>query len=341
MNINKIRYIFENTNNSQKEIPIWLMRQAGRYLPEYRAVRENFKNFMDFCYNPESAALVTLQPIKRFNFDAAIIFSDILVIPDSLGQEVNFIEAKGPILQEFSSAFIENPTNLNKLKFVYEAIELTRSKLDKTKSLIGFSGAPFTLACYMTKAHSKDFESTKQFLYGNFDLFKSLIDRLTVEVKSHLSNQIEAGCDIIKVFDSWSGLLHGEFYEEFVIKPNKEIIKFIKETYPKVYTICFPRNSSLNYSKFAHNVKPHCLAIDQNIDRTWINENINQEIAIQGNLDPLLLTTTSPFLETEINDILTSFKKRKFIFNLGHGITPQARIDQVEKMIKLVKSPKS
>lgn len=335
MYINKFKLLFESKSD---EVPIWLMRQAGRYLPEYLEVRNKHPSFLDFCYNPDDAMKVTLQPIDRFDFDAAIIFSDILVIPDSLGQKVIFTKGNGPVLEKFDEKYIENEIDHKNLKKIYEAISLTRKNLAEHKPLIGFSGAPFTLACYMTNySKSHEYVDTKKYLYSNFNIFSKLINKLVKEVEGHLQNQINAGCNIVKIFDSWAGILHGEFYEEFVIKPVKQIVSKIKTNNPQIKIITYAGNSGVNYKKYAEMVRPDILAINQYIDRKWALDNIPEEIIIQGNLDPLLLTIDSEFLEKEVLAILNDFKLRKLVFNLGHGITPEAKIENVYKMINIIR----
>jgi uroporphyrinogen decarboxylase len=327
----------------QKIPPIWIMRQAGRYLPEYLKIRSKAKNFLDFCYNPKLASEATLQPINRFNFDAAIIFSDILVIPDALGVKVDFIKDKGPILGDFEIKKLNQKNISKKLNPVFEAIEITKSKLSKNKTLIGFSGSPWTLACYMIeKESSKNFEKIKKAAIKDKD-FIDLIEILTNSVIEYLSLQIEAGVDVIKLFDSWAGIVPANKFEEFIINPNKKIVSALRKKYPKVPIICFPKGSGQNYYQFSQKVKPDVLAIDQNVDIFWAKERLQNELnqTIQGNLDNFLLAFGSKFeIEKEVKKIIENFSKKPFIFNLGHGILPQTPIENVEFLLKIIRKEK-
>ncbi len=331
-------------NKNYKNPPIWIMRQAGRYLPEYLEIRSKIDNFLDLCYNPKLASEVTLQPIKRFNFDAAIIFSDILTVVDAIGIKVEFLKSHGPKISNFNPEFDLSKLKLNNIKNhlqpVFEAISLTKSKLPNDKSLIGFSGAPWTLASYIIEGGgSKNFEKTRKFAIKNQLLFKELIDILTKSIIEYLFYQIEAGADIIKIFDSWAGILPEFEFLEWVIKPNKEIVNNIKEKYPNIPIICFARNSGTMLTDFAENVNCQGLAIDQNFSRKWIIDNIqnNSNKVIQGNLDNYLLAFGSQEnIKKEVDDILEKFNKKPFIFNLGHGILPETPIKNVEFLMKLI-----
>ncbi|MBN8828345.1 MAG: uroporphyrinogen decarboxylase [Sphingobacteriia bacterium] len=319
--------------------PIWLMRQAGRYLPEYKEVRKNFKNFLEFCYNVEAVKTVTKQPLERFNFDAAIIFSDILVIPDALGQKVSFQEKIGPILGKISKNITSKELDYRKLNQVYTSINELSKELGKNKALFGFCGAPFTLSCYMFEGKtSKNFENIKQLIYTKDKFYIDVINKLTFECATHLINQIKNGCNIVQIFDSWAGILHGEFYEEYIIEPTKKIVKIVKESFPNVPIIGFPRNSGNNYINYAKNTGVDGISIDQNICIKWANENLPSNILLQGNLDPSLLSCENEYLEKEILNILNTVKNRKFIFNLGHGILPSALPSNVSKLVNTVKN---
>lgn len=325
--------------------PIWIMRQAGRYLPEYRDARSKVKNFLDLCYNPKLASEITLQPIKRFDFDAAIIFSDILVIPDALGVKVDFAEGEGPRLGKFELKELKIENISKHLSPVFEAIELVKFKLDKSKSLIGFSGSPWTLACYMIEiegsGRSKNFDLTRKTVIQNEEFFSQLIDILTKSVIEYLSLQIESGVDVVKIFDSWAGVLPPYQLRKWVIEPTKKIVDAIKKNHPQIPIICFPRGIGVSYEEFALEVKPHCLALDQNLERNWVKNNlqINQGLVIQGNLDNFLLAFGSKKeIEREVLEILKDFSDRPFIFNLGHGILPETPIENVELVLRLVRS---
>ncbi|MBM3590262.1 MAG: uroporphyrinogen decarboxylase [Alphaproteobacteria bacterium] len=326
--------------------PIWIMRQAGRYLPEYLATRSKINNFLDLCYNPQLACEVTLQPIRRFDFDSAIIFSDILVIPDALGIKVDFIKNHGPKLAEF-----DINKDLAKLKIthinqnldrVYEAVSLTRSKLQSDKDLIGFCGAPWTLACYMIEGGgSKNFDKVREVAIKNSELFAELILILTDSLKLYLSSQIKAGASVVKIFDSWAGILPPEQIQKWVINPAREIVDFIKQNHPKTPVIYFPKSIGVNYQTFAKQVDSDGLAIDQNIDKLWAQDVLQNSLnkVIQGNLDNFLLAFgDKKQIEDEVKNILNSFANKPFIFNLGHGILPQTPIENVELLLKIIRN---
>lgn len=326
--------------------PIWVMRQAGRYLPEYREIRSKTENFLDLCYNPKLASEVTLQPIDRFDFDAAIIFSDILVIPDALGIDVKFVKNEGPKLKKISSSEdlknLKTENIINHLKPVFEAISLTRSRLDKEKALIGFSGSPFTLACYMIEGgSSKNFDSVKKSSIKDKKFFMDLIEILTDAVIIYLINQIKSGADIIKLFDSWAGILTPNQIEKFVINPTKKIISEVKKLYPKIPVITFPKGIGQNYETFTRLVNPDCVAIDQNLSLDFVRENLQKKFGatVQGNLDNFLLAFGSEKqIEEEVLRILKNLGSNPFVFNLGHGILPETPIQNVEKVIKIVRT---
>jgi uroporphyrinogen decarboxylase len=325
--------------------PIWIMRQAGRYLPEYREVRKNIKNFLQLCYTPQIASEVTLQPIKRFDFDAAIIFSDILVIPDALGVKVEFIKNEGPKLQKISAASdlktLKTKNIKNHLQPVFEAIAITKAKLDKNKALIGFSGSPWTLACYMIEGGgSKNFDLTREIALRDEIFFAKLIEILTESIITYLSCQIVAGADVVKLFDSWAGILPPDQLKKWVIAPTKKICFEIKKLHPEVPVICFPRGIGINYQEFAKNVKPDGLALDQNLEKNWVKKNLQEDLkqVIQGNLDNFLLAFGSEEeIEKEVLKIIENFGDNPFIFNLGHGILPKTPIENVELLMKLVR----
>lgn len=326
--------------------PIWIMRQAGRYLPEYLQTRSQIDNFLDLCYNPKLACEVTLQPITRFDFDAAIIFSDILVIPDALGQKVEFVKNHGPKLAEFDLktdlSKLKTHDFLLKLNSVFEAISLTKSKLSKDKTLIGFCGAPWTLACYMiNQAGSKNFEKTQSASLSQEAEFSKLIEILTESLILYLSKQIEAGCDVVKIFDSWAGILPPFQLQKWVFEPAKKIIEALKIRHPDVPVICFPRGIGVNYQTFAKIVQPSGLAIDQTIPAKWAKTHLQDEIdvVIQGNLDNFLLAFGSKEqIVSETRKILETYNNKPFIFNLGHGILPQTPITNVELLLETIRN---
>lgn len=325
--------------------PIWIMRQAGRYLPEYRQIREKAGSFLDLCYNPKMASEVTLQPLRRFDLDAAIIFSDILVIPDALGIKVDFVKGEGPKLNPLSNIeqlkALKTDNIINHLNPVFEAVSLTRSELPSEKSLIGFSGSPWTLATYICEGKgSKTYEQTKSLAIGNEEFFSPLIDILVESIITYLCAKIEAGVNVIKLFDSWAGVLSKEQYKKWVIEPNKKIVAALRKQHPNIPIICFPRGSGTFYQEFVKEVQPNAVAIDQGCCTKWAKEELCQNlgVAVQGNLDNYLLAYGSKDqIKNEVLSILEEFKNQPHIFNLGHGILPNTPVENMEFVVDLVK----
>lgn len=326
--------------------PIWVMRQAGRYLPEYRKIRSDIGSFLELCYNPKLASEVTLQPIERFNLDAAIIFSDILVIPDALGVKVEFVKNEGPKLQKISQSSDLKSLDISNIKThlnpVFEALSIVKSKLDTQKALIGFSGSPWTLACYMIEGGgSKNFELTRKTAIRDELFFGELIEILTQSIIIYLSEQIKAGATTVKLFDSWAGVLPPQQLRKWVINPTKRIVSEIKRLHPNVPIICFPRGIGANYIEFSKTVNSHGLALDQTLEKNWVKKYLQEDLGqvIQGNLDNILLATGSKSeIEKEVLDIKESFGGSPFIFNLGHGILPETPIENMELLMKLIRS---
>jgi len=321
--------------------PLWMMRQAGRYLPEYLEVRKNFPDFMQFCYTPKAACEVTLQPITRFDFDAAIIFSDILVIPDALGQKVWFEPDHGPKLGGFDLSTLEKSkitSILKSLEPVYEAISLTKSRLSREKALFGFAGSPWTLACYMVEeGKSTDFSNIKRF--SKTPEFSSLLKLLEDAVSAHLIAQIEAGADVVQLFDSWASLLDDESeMESFLLKPAQNIMKKVHEKYPKVPFVYYARGGSTLISRFSRlNERyegPIVLGVHQNVD---LNEVKHLPFPLQGNLCPEVLCNGGGALDSAVDEILEKMDGNPYIFNLGHGILKETPLLHVEQMIKRVR----
>lgn len=335
---------FIQNKEIQKNPPIWVMRQAGRYLPEYLEVRKNVSNFLDLCYNPILASEVTLQPIRRFGFNGAIIFSDILVIPDALGIDVKFVKNEGPKLQKIDENFDLNQLDKSKIKThlkpVFEALEMTKSKLDTNTSLIGFSGSPFTLACYMIEGGgSKNFDQTRRILNKNPEFFFNLIELLGDVIVDYLSLKIKSGADIVKLFDSWAGILPAGDVQKWVINPAIKIVNKLKEKHPNTPIICFPKGIGVNYTSFAKQVNCDVIAIDQTLDKKWVRDNLqSQNKIIQGNLDNYLLAFGSQDdIKKEVNEILETYSSKPFIFNLGHGILPQTPVENLQMVVDLVR----
>ena len=323
--------------------PIWLMRQAGRYLPEYRAVRATTKSFLEFCYTPDKAVEVTLQPIRRFGFDAAIIFSDILVVPDALGQKVWFEEGEGPKLEALT-----DPAQFGKLSRarlgdflapVYEAIRQTRAALPRETALLGFAGAPFTLACYMIEGSgSKDFAKVKKWAYAHPESFGLLIDLLVDSVVDHLSNQVEAGADAVQLFDSWAGVLPEEQLFRWSLDPLVRIAKGLRERHPSTPIIAFPRAVGPAVLMYRRPDSFSALSIDTGIGAHWAAKELQLHICVQGNLDPIMLVAGGAALKREATRVLDKLGHGSFVFNLGHGVVPQTPPEHVAQLVEIVRN---
>ena len=315
--------------------PIWLMRQAGRYLPEFREIRKNNQDFIKLCLNENLSSEITLQPLKRFGFDAAIIFSDILMIPYGMNQEVNFEKNIGPKLGDLNIdkiKEIDESSFTKKLNPIYKAISQTsRSDLLNNKDLIGFVGAPWTILVYMINKMSPK-KGLPQKLFNDFSLINSLLDIIEKFIKLHIKNQIDAGANVIQIFDSWAGLLEDKI-PEYIYKPTFNIVEYIKQL--GVPAICFPRGIK-DYKKFCEIVKPDMVNIDYEVDPKKIIKDI--KIPIQGGLDPKVLLTDKDNLRKEVEKYLTIFKDHPYIFNLGHGILPETKIDLVKELIDIVRN---
>jgi uroporphyrinogen decarboxylase len=310
------------------------MRQAGRYLPEFRKIRLENQNFIKLCLNSKLSSEITLQPIKRFNLDSAIIFSDILTVPYALGQKVNFVKDTGPKLNQFNfKTFTDNDKNsfTQELEPVYEAIRITRDKLSKEKSLIAFIGAPWTLLVYMLgmKLNKTELDYEKIKLSG--DKIRMILDKLNEYLFIHIENQINAGADVVQIFDSWAGLIKQEDFNNYCIKPNSKLVSLCKSK--NIPVICFPKGIGENYKKFNNIVKPDGLNIDYEVDPQWARSNL-KDVVIQGGLNPRILLTSEEEIMSNTRKYLDAFKDLPYIFNLGHGLLPETNPDKVEKLIK-------
>ncbi len=319
--------------------PIWFMRQAGRYLPEFREIRKNNQDFIKLCLNPELVNEITLQPLKRFDLDAAIIFSDILMIPYGLGQKVEFKKGIGPILNEINLDKIANTDPINfvqKLLPVYKGIEKVKRNL-KEKNLIGFVGAPWTLLLYMINKGSPknnfDFNIINKDKFLNNRLLKILEDFICL----HIDKQIEAGANIIQIFDSWAGLLPKKELPNYCYIPILKIVEHVKTK--KIPVICFPKGIGESYVDFCSIVKPDCISIDYDIDPKWIKEKL-KDLPIQGGLDPKILLTDEENIKKNTNKYLNIFKDYPYIFNLGHGVLPEIKPETIKYIIELVRNKK-
>ena len=318
--------------------PIWFMRQAGRYLPEFREIRKQNPDFIKLCLNPDLVNEITLQPLKRFDLDAAIIFSDILMIPYGLGQKVEFKKGTGPILQDINLDNIinTNPTKfIQKLSPVYKGMEKVKDNLEQ-KELIGFTGAPWTLLLYMLNKESpkNNFNFNK---INNESLINPLLKKIEEMICLHVDKQIEAGANIIQIFDSWAGLLPKKELSKYCYIPISKIVKHIKSK--NIPTICFPKGIGENYIDFCSIVKPDCISIDYEIDPKWIKEKLNG-LPIQGGLDPKILLTDKEKIKKSTEYYLNIFKDYPYIFNLGHGVLPEIKPEIIEYIIQLVRNKK-
>lgn len=322
--------------------PIWLMRQAGRYLPEYREVRKTVPSFLDLCLTPKLAAEVTLQPLRRFAFDASIVFSDILIVPYALGQPVAFVEGEGPKLDPIrDAAGLERLVATkapSKLSPVYETVERVVAGLPDDVPLIGFSGAPWTVATYMVEgAGSKDQARARALGYQDPALFQALIDTIVETSVTYLLGQVEAGCRALQIFDSWSGSLPEDGFAQWCIAPTKEIVARVRAEVPDIPIIGFPRGAGPSAVRYAEETGIDAIGCDTSLPVSWIREALQPMGPVQGNLDPVLLVAGGPALDARVRQILETLGDRPFVFNLGHGILPETPIENVERLLRLVK----
>jgi uroporphyrinogen decarboxylase len=322
--------------------PIWLMRQAGRYLPEYREIRAKFPTFLDFCYAPKVAAEATLQPIRRFGFDAAILFSDILVVPDALGQKVTFEVNEGPRLEPIGSepefARLSETIDLTRLSPVFETIERVKAELPTETALIGFCGAPWTVASYMIAGRgTPDQAPARLFAYREPELFQRLIDRLVSASVDYLARQIEAGVEAVQIFDSWAGVLPAGEYERWCLAPITAIVAGLRARHRGAKVIGFPKGIGPRLEDFAVQTGVDALGLDSAVDPLWAAQNLPGARVLQGNLDPLALLSGGAALEAGATRILKAFERRPHIFNLGHGVPQQTPLSHVEALMNLVR----
>ena len=325
--------------------PIWMMRQAGRYLPDYRATRAQAGDFLSLCYNSDLAAEVTLQPIRRYGFDAAILFADILLVPDALGADLWFVTGEGPRLSTIETvedfAKIKGANDIHDhLAPVYETVRILSRELPSETTLIGFAGAPWTVATYMIAGRGTPDQGPAHTLMAeNPKLFDDLMDRLTEATITYLSHQIDAGAEVVKIFDSWAGSLKGEAFNKYALQPAKRIITALKERHPATPIIAFPREAGENYVGFARATGADCVALDNSVSPQWAAEHVQVDGCVQGNLASRHMVTGGQALVDETRAIVKAFSKGPHIFNLGHGITPDADPENVQLMIDTVRAP--
>jgi uroporphyrinogen decarboxylase len=323
--------------------PLWLMRQAGRYLPEYRAIRSKAKSFLDFCYTPDLAAEATLQPIRRFGFDAAILFSDILVAPDALGQRVSFEEGEGPRLKPIETAAdlaaLRDEPDWSRLAPVFETVARVKSALPVDVALIGFCGAPWTVASYMIAGHgTPDQAPARLFAYKHPDLFAALIDKLVELSAAYLERQLRAGAEAVQIFDSWAGVLPPAEFERWCVAPIARIVAKLHAALPEAPIIAFPRGAATQLAKFADLDGLAAIGLDTAAEPRAAAAALPARLALQGNLDPLALLAGGRALDEGIDRTLQGFAGRAHIFNLGHGILPETPIPHVERLVARVRA---
>jgi uroporphyrinogen decarboxylase len=326
--------------------PIWLMRQAGRYLPEYRALRAKAKNFLDFCYTPDLAVEATLQPIRRYDLDAAILFSDILVVPHGLGQKVWFEEGVGPLLDPIAGTDelkrFETGRMVEALAPVYETLRRLKKELPEDRTLIGFAGAPWTLASYMIEGgSSRDFAKAKLWAYGRPESFQQLTDLLVDAVATHLEAQVAAGAEVLQIFDSWAGALDTTAMRRWSLEPIRAIVTRLKQTAPQVPVIVFPRGVATGYRDFAEAGIGHAISLDQHIDPNWARDAVQSKCVVQGNLDPRWLVVGGVGMRQAIHRILDTLGPGPLVFNLGHGCVPETPPQHVAELIETVRAYRS
>jgi uroporphyrinogen decarboxylase len=323
--------------------PVWMMRQAGRYLPEYRATRAQAGDFLSLCYNPDLAAEVTLQPIRRYGFDAAILFADILLVPQALGADLWFETGEGPRLSTVTTdadmARLKPAEAIHEhLAPVYETVRRLSQDLPRETTLIGFAGAPWTVATYMIAGRGTPDQGPAHALKAeNRALFETLLDRLTEATIAYLLRQVEAGAEVVKLFDSWAGSLNGADFDAYALAPARRIIAALKAAHPDLPVIAFPREAGPRFEGFARAVGADCVALDTAVDAAWAAAHVQTDGCVQGNLDPGLLVTGGDALIAETRRIVEAFSGGPHIFNLGHGITPDADPAHVDVMLRAIR----
>ncbi|WP_407150861.1 uroporphyrinogen decarboxylase [Bradyrhizobium sp. ORS 86] len=329
----------------QNRPPLWMMRQAGRYLPEYRALRAKAASFLDLCFTPDYATEVTLQPIRRFGFDAAIIFSDILVMPHALGRSVRFEAGEGPRLDPLATpeqiAALATAADFSKLEPVYEALRSVRSQLAPEITLIGFCGAPWTVATYMVAGQgTPDQAPARMLAYRHPDAFAEIIDVLVENSIQYLVGQLKAGADCLQIFDTWAGVLPPREFARWSIEPARRIVAGVRRQVPNARIIGFPRGAGGMLPAYAEQTGVDAVSIDWTAEPSMIRDRVQSRVAVQGNLDPLALITGGAALDRAVDDVLENFGNGRLIFNLGHGILPETPIAHVEQMVKRVRAYK-
>lgn len=341
MNEPKFKPLLATLRGKRQAVPpIWLMRQAGRYLPEYRALRADKGGFLELVNDSDAAAEVTLQPIKRFGFDGAILFSDILVIPYALGQDLWFEEGEGPRLAPklMDHALASLSKAPERLSPVYGTVSRVAAQLDAGTTFMGFAGSPWTVATYMIAGRgSKEQAEARRYAYRDEQAFAEIIDAIAAMTVDYLSGQIEAGVDAVQLFDSWSGSLSPAQFERWVIAPTIQIVTALRQRHPDTPIIGFPKGAGGKLLAYARETKVDALGLDETVDPVWANANLPAELPVQGNLDPLALIAGGVTLDNAVERILSAFPERPHVFNLGHGILPDTPIAHVEALLVKVR----
>jgi uroporphyrinogen decarboxylase len=321
-------------------LPIWLMRQAGRYLPEYRELRANKGGFLELVYDAEAAAEVTLQPIRRFGFDGAILFSDILIVPHALGQDLRFEAGEGPRLSPplVDAALAALEAVPQRLEPIYRTVEKVKAALPPETTFLGFAGSPWTVATYMIAGQgSKEQAEARRYAYRDPDAFAEIIDTVAAMTVDYLSGQVKAGVEAVQLFDSWAGSLSPAQFERWVIAPNAAIVSAFKARHPDVPVIGFPKGAGGKLGAYARETGVDALGLDETVSPEWAAAELPKHLPVQGNLDPLALIAGGEALERAVGRIISAFEDRPHVFNLGHGILPDTPIAHVEHLLRLVR----
>lgn len=320
--------------------PIWLMRQAGRYLPEYRELRAQKGGFLALVYDSEAAAEITLQPIRRFGFDGAILFSDILIVPYAMGQNLEFLAGEGPKL---SPRLVDNALEglvavPERLSPIYRTVELVRAQLGAETTFLGFAGSPWTVATYMVQGEgSRDQAATREYAYKDPEAFGAIIEAIMDVTVEYLVGQIDAGVEAVQLFDSWAGSLSPRQFERWVIAPNAEIVRRLRALRPGAVIIGFPKGAGEKLPAYARETGVDAIGVDESVDPRWAHASLPENLPVQGNCDPLALIAGGEELAASVRSVLTAFRDRPHVFNLGHGISQFTPIEHVEQLLHIVR----
>ncbi len=334
--------LLDTLNGKRSErVPLWLMRQAGRYLPEYRELRAKKGGFLELAYDSEAACEVTLQPIERFGFDGAILFSDILIVPHALGQDLEFLAGEGPKLSpRLVDAHLRDLSpDCSRYEPIYETVRLCRQRLPEGVTMLGFAGSPWTVATYMVAGEgSRDQHDARAMAYRDPGALNDIIGVIADQTIAYLRGQIEAGAEAVQLFDSWAGSLAPDEFERWVIEPNARIVEALQDSHPNIPVIGFPKGAGEKLPAYARETGVDAVGVDETLDPEWVARELPAGLPVQGNLDPLLLLAGSDRLEQRVRAILEAFADRPYVFNLGHGIDRRTPVAHVERLISAVRS---